>query len=81
MEYFRQTVDSTKLYGLFDIPPALRGKKVDVIILPTESHAAEMPAEKSSSAFGCLKRYADPSLIFHEKGAWERAMAEKYTAR
>ena len=30
------------------------------------------------SAFGRLKAYANPSLIPEEKGAWEKAAAEKY---
>ena len=30
------------------------------------------------SAFGRLKAYANPSLIPEEKGAWEKAAAEKH---
>jgi len=30
------------------------------------------------SAFGCLNRFANPSKIPGEKGAWERAVKEKY---
>jgi hypothetical protein len=33
---------------------------------------------KKESAFGCLHRFANPSKIPDEKGAWERAVVEKY---
>ena len=37
MEYLRQTISSAELSGIFNIPPAWRDKKVEVIILPAES--------------------------------------------
>ena len=43
MEYLRQTINSTKLVGIFEIPPALRNKKVQVIILPAEEVVTEQP--------------------------------------
>jgi hypothetical protein len=61
---------------------------VEVIVLPVDDKA--FTAESSfpgsddiikpvkHSAFGRLKAYANPSLIAEEKGAWERATAEKY---
>jgi hypothetical protein len=33
---------------------------------------------KKESAFGCLHRCANPSKISGEKGAWARAVQEKY---
>ena len=33
---------------------------------------------KRNSAFGCLHDFSDPSKINNEKGAWERAVLEKY---
>ena len=36
------------------------------------------PVAKLKSAFGCLRRYADPSKISSEEGAWEQAVLEKY---
>jgi len=41
MEYLRQTIGSSELYGIFEIPPALRNKRVQVIILPEEDTAPE----------------------------------------
>ena len=34
--------------------------------------------EKKDSIRGILSKYANPSLIDQEDGAWERAVAEKY---
>jgi hypothetical protein len=36
MEYLRQTIGSAELSGIFEIPPTLRNKRVQVIILPEE---------------------------------------------
>ena len=33
---------------------------------------------KVKSILGILKQYANPALVEQEKGAWERAAAEKY---
>jgi hypothetical protein len=33
---------------------------------------------KRESAFGCLHRFANPSKIPGEKGAWARAVQERY---
>ena len=41
MEYLRQTIGSAELSGIFEIPPALRNRKVQVIILPAEDATPE----------------------------------------
>jgi len=41
MEYLRKTIGSAELYGIFEIPPALRNKRVQVIILPEEDTTPE----------------------------------------
>ena len=46
MEYTRQTIDSDKLSGIFDIPQSLRGKNAEVIILFSEDHFQEKPIQK-----------------------------------
>ena len=51
MEFVRITIDSTVLYNLFDIPPALRDKKVDVIILPAQSVIGEKIKQKIQLGF------------------------------
>ncbi|MCL2080755.1 MAG: hypothetical protein FWH16_01500 [Oscillospiraceae bacterium] len=74
MSYVYKTIESDKLSSVFDLPLSLLGKKVEVIIRPLPE---KLTAERGS-AFGCLKKYADPSLIHEEDGVWERAVAEKY---
>ena len=46
MDYVRQTVSSNELGGIFDLPPSLIGKKVQVIILPAEDTTQEQPKSK-----------------------------------
>lgn len=76
MEYLRQTVDSSNLNGIFNLPLSLRNKRVEVIILPADGE--DKLTQKDGSAFGCLKKYANPMLIPQEKGAWNQAAVEKY---
>ena len=38
----------------------------------------EFPGRKKLHAFGIAHKYADPSKIPLEEGAWERAVEEKY---
>jgi len=81
MECLRQTVDSDKLSGFLELPLSLRNIKVEIIVLPAQDKAANAPVSKRGSAFGCLKKYANPALIEQEKGAWERAVSERYASR
>jgi hypothetical protein len=76
MNYLRQTVNSDILASLFDLPAALRGIMVDVIVLPSEDLVK--PSPKNDSSFGCLHKYADPLLMNEESGAWEKLMSDKY---
>ena len=90
MEFVRQVVDSNTLTSILDLPPSFHGVQVEVIVLPVDDKTASLntPSLDSGSvdsikpvkhsAFGRLKAYANPSLIPEEKGAWERATAEKY---
>ena len=41
MEYLRQTISSTKLSNIFNLPPALRSRRVEVIIIPADSNNIE----------------------------------------
>ena len=58
MEYLRQTVGSAELSGIFEIPPALRNKRVEVIVLSIENEAAEEPRREIQ--FGFLKDKVPP---------------------
>ena len=79
MDYIHQIVDSDILADLFNLPATLKGRMVEVIILPVPEKQ-ELGNQKKS-AFGCLKKYANQSLISKENEAWEQAVKEKYENR
>ena len=60
MEYLRQTIGSAELSGIFNLPPSLRNKKVDVIVLPVENDAEERQASNREINFGYLKDKVPP---------------------
>ena len=43
MTALRKVVDSSALAGLFDLPPALQNKKIEVVLFPAEETAEETP--------------------------------------
>ena len=51
MDYHRQAIGSAKLIGIFDLPPTLRNRKVEVIILPAENDVDEKPDFKCHLGF------------------------------
>jgi len=55
----------------FELP--LGRAMVELTIVPE----AEESIGKTESAFGCLNRFADPSKVSGEKGAWARTTLEK----
>jgi hypothetical protein len=75
MEFVRQVVKGNALSSILDLPPSFKDVQVEVIVLPVHDTTTK-PVRHS--AYGRLKAYADPSLIPEEKGAWEKATAEKY---
>ena len=81
MECIRQTVESDKLSGLLELPLSLRNTKVEIIVLPAQDKVVNVPVVKRGSAFGCLKKYANPALIEQEKDAWKRVVVERYASR
>jgi len=46
MDYLRQTISSNELGSIFNLPPSLKGKKVQVIILPADDTTQEQPKAK-----------------------------------
>jgi len=48
--------------------------RVELTIIPE----SEETNGRRESAFGCLNRFANPSKIPDEKGAWARATLDKY---
>ena len=74
MEYVRKIIDSASLYGIFDIPLALRDKKVEVIILLTEAGVGGTAKQKIQ--LGLVKGTPLPESFFEplpeeELRAWE----------
>ena len=52
MEYFRQTIGSAELNSIFNLPPSLRNRKVEVIIIPAENSDIEKtPRQKRPLGF------------------------------
>ena len=72
-----QTIDIMPNHRLvFDLPfeiPVGRAK-VKLTVTPEEKHIAS----NTDSAFGCLRRFADPAKIQGEKNAWAQAVLEKH---
>jgi len=88
MDFVRQVVNSNSLTSVLNLPPSFHDVQVEVIVLPVHDETLTVASSFSGSvdnkkpvkhsAFGRLKAYANPSLIPEEKGAWEKATAEKY---
>ena len=76
MEYLRKTINSNTLTPIFNLPPSLQNRSVEVIILPTDSGKNEKIRRKSAK--GCLRKYANPDMVPLEKDAWAKAAEEKY---
>jgi hypothetical protein len=79
MNYIVETVNSENLNGIINLPASMRNMKVEV----TVRHASgeNRLAAADNSAYGYFRAYADPAKIAGEKGAWERAVLEKYATR
>jgi hypothetical protein len=66
MDHIRKTVDSGDLAHIFELPPSLRNKRVDVIILPvepTDTDPPEPPALKERP-IGFMKGPPLPDSFF-----------------
>jgi len=63
---------------LFDAVTLPENSQIIITILD-KSVMIPMQSEKShTSAYGCLRKYANPALIPEEDGAWEQAAGAKY---
>ncbi|MCL2637496.1 MAG: hypothetical protein FWD48_03915 [Oscillospiraceae bacterium] len=51
MEYISKMIGSAALDGIFEIPPMLRNRTVQVIVLPVNSEVAEEPKRKINFDF------------------------------
>jgi len=59
MEYISKTISSSELSGIFEIPPTLRNRKVQVIILPAEDIVQEQTTPKKRQ-LGFLREIVPP---------------------
>ena len=59
VEYISKTIGSAVLDGIFEIPPALRNRQVQVIVLPAEDVSAEQPKPQKRQ-LGFLKGVVPP---------------------
>ena len=59
MEYISKTIGSSVLDGIFEIPPTLRNRQVQVIVLPAEGVSAEQPKSQKRQ-LGFLKGIVPP---------------------
>ena len=57
----------------FELP--IGKARVELTIIPEKKENSPI---EGKTAFGCFHRFANPSKIPSEKGAWERAVLEKY---
>lgn len=74
MEYIRQIINSEQLPPIFNIPNAMKNKRVEVIILPLEDEKTTV----KKSLRGALKAYANSDLQHLEDAAWSDEVKEKY---
>jgi hypothetical protein len=79
MNVIRKIVDSDALRSFIDVPMSLKNKKVEVIILPVVDRTFD--TTKKRSAYGILRRYANPELATAESSAWQDAIRAKYADR
>ena len=66
---------------VFDLPLELPIGRAKIELTITPEKRAFNPSESGGngkSAFGCLHRFANPAAIAGEKGAWARAVVERY---
>jgi hypothetical protein len=59
MEYVHQTIGSSALDGIIELPPNLRNRSVQVIVLPAESNAPKAEPKREIQ-FGFLKGIVPP---------------------
>ena len=60
MEYLRQIIVSNELSGILDLPPALRNRKVEIIVLPAD----DIVEGKTKRQLGFAKGAEIPDSFF-----------------
>ena len=57
----------------FELPVGMA--KMEITIVPENRQASQV---EETTAFGCLRSFANPAKIHGEKGAWAQTVAENY---
>lgn len=70
-----QTVKNGRVH--LHLPEQFWGQQVEIIVLST-AHQKKSTAPEERSLRGCLRQYADSSLIAREHEAWQDAVKEKH---
>jgi len=77
MEAVRKIVKANELASVIDLPWASNDAQVELIVLSMSIN--NIPHGKPEKSLkGCLKEYANPSLMEHEKEAWEINVRDKH---
>jgi len=71
VKFVRKVANSDILANVIDIPKELKGKKVEIIILPYEE-------QKKKIVRGALARYKNEEFQEKEDEAWANTVVEKY---
>ena len=69
-----QTVKNGRVH--LHLPKQFWGQQVEIIVLSTAHHEKSTAPERGLR--GCLRRYADSSLIASERDAWQDAVKDKH---
>ncbi len=76
MNYISKRINSSFFKGIFNLPPSLRDKEVEVLIMPIEE--TEKVSNGSESMLGILNEFSNPLKIENESTAWNNFVKEKY---
>ncbi|KKC28668.1 hypothetical protein [Caldanaerobacter subterraneus] len=78
MKFIRKVANSDILADIMEIPEELRGKKVEIIVLPYENMEDVDSKEQKRRLRGALSKYKNEKLIEKENEAWASAVMENY---
>jgi hypothetical protein len=76
MKFIRKVVNSDILADIMEVPEELRGKKVEIIVLPYENMEDVDSKEQKRRLRGALSKYKNEKLIEKENEAWASAVME-----
>ncbi len=72
MQAVREIINSNALKNLFNLPPGLRNRRVEVLILPADEQFSETDAFKPEEYSGVLKLKDATAAARSIRDEWER---------